>query len=137
MLMTRPLLPLVIGSWVLTGGMAIAAPPPAALHAVPAVRLVADGDFSATKDKYVEHARDQMAEWRHKIDAVGDKAGAQARDTAASAESDLNVAWRKAQAEANRLQGTGQDGWERVKGAFENASRDLTDTWNRAHPDAK
>ncbi|MEJ0070354.1 MAG: hypothetical protein WDO24_18440 [Pseudomonadota bacterium] len=135
--MTRQRTSLAIGVWLLTGGVAIAAQPPGPLGAEPSARLVADGDFTATKDKYVEQARDQLSDWRRKLDEVADKAGAQARSSSAAAQRDLDAAWRKTQAAEGRLEGASQDGWERVKISFEKASRDLKNTWSRVHPDSK
>ena len=91
----------------------------------------ADDDFSRTKDKYVAQAREQLEEWRHKLDALGDKANAQATTTSEQARSDVNAAWRRAQIEEKRLEGASEDGWARVKSSFERASDDLKDTWNR------
>jgi hypothetical protein len=135
--MTRHSITLALGSWVLIGGAALAAQPVAPERAARGIWLVADSDFSATKDKYVDQARDQMADWKRKLDDAGDKVGAQARTSSDAAERDLHTAWRKTQAAADRLQGASQDGWDRVKSSFERASRDLKETWNRVHPDAK
>jgi hypothetical protein len=135
--MTRQRLLLAIGSWALIGSAAIAAQPVVPERVAPGIWRVADNDFTATKDKYVDQARDQMADWKRKLDDAGDKVGAQARTSSDAAQRDLNTAWRKTQAAADRLQGASQDGWDRVKTSFEKASHDLKDTWNRVHPDAK
>lgn len=115
-----------------------APPAPAAPPAVQSgVRLVADNDFSATKDKYVAKAQETVDEWQRKINDAAHSTGAHAKATSDAAQVQLDEAWQKTQVEAKRLQATGADGWDRVKGAFEKASHDLSDAWSRAHPDSK
>jgi hypothetical protein len=90
-----------------------------------------DNSFDHTKDKYVSQAREQMDEWRHKLDELSDKANTQAHTTTESARGDIDAAWRRAQAEEKHLEGASEDGWAHVRSSFEKASQDLKDTWNR------
>jgi len=110
----------------LAGGAAFAAPLPA-VPANPAIHQVADDDsnynFQATKHRYVEQARDQMAEWRHRMDSVADRAGS-------AAHYDLERAWQRAKLEEYRLESATENGWKSAKNSFDEASETLKDKWN-------
>ena len=102
-----------------------------------AVVRVADSDFSTTKDRYVDKAQSTVDEWRRKLNAAADDAGAHARATGNAADADLNAAWQKTQAAAKQLAAASASQWDKARSSFEKASQDLTDRWNRAHPDNK
>jgi F0F1-type ATP synthase membrane subunit b/b' len=120
-------------------GVAAALPSALPMAGATATRIqpVADSDFSATKDHYLQKAQDTLDEWRRKLNEGADKAADQTRSASNTAEVDLRTAWQKTQAEAKRLSAASADQWERAKSSFEHASADLKDSWNRAHPDNK
>jgi hypothetical protein len=129
---------LVIGSVVaLAGGAAVAATLPPPVASQPAVLRVADTDCSTTKDRYIEKTQSTLDEWRRKLNATADDAGAHARATGNAADADLNAAWQKTQAAAKQVATASASQWDKAKSSFERASQDLTDRWNRAHPDNK
>ncbi len=129
---------LVIGSvFGLAGGPGVAATLPPVIASQPAVLRVADTDFSATKDRYLDKAHSTVDEWRRKLNVAADDAGAHARATGNAADADLNAAWQKTQVAAKQLAAASASQWDKAKSSFEKASQDLTDRWNRAHPDNK
>jgi hypothetical protein len=129
---------LVIGSlFGLAGGPGIAATLSPVVASQSAVVRVADSDFSTTKDRYVDKAQSTVDEWRRKLNAAADDAGAHARATGNAADADLNAAWQKTQAAAKQLAAASASQWDKARSSFEKASQDLTDRWNRAHPDNK
>jgi hypothetical protein len=130
--MIRTMLPLATTVLLLAPGSAGAAPSPVGAPAAPgALHWVAESDFSATKDRYVGQASDSLAEWRRKLDEFGDRASAQAHASKEAAERDLDTAWRRTQGAADQLGAASQDGWERAKGVYEKASRELKEAWDR------
>jgi len=129
---------LVIGSMFgLAGGPGVAATLPPVVVSQPAILRVADTDFSSTKDRYLDKAQGTVDEWRRKLNAAADDAGTHARATGKAADADLNAAWQKTQAAAKQLAAASSSQWDKAKSSFEKASQDLTDRWNRAHPDNK
>jgi Skp family chaperone for outer membrane proteins len=120
-----------------SAGIALASPPAVVPTPAPALQRVADSDASTAHDSYLEKAQSTLDAWRHKLNASAETAGAQARATSSSAQTDLNTAWQKTQAEAKRLSAASAGEWDRARRSFEKASEDLKDSWNRAHPDDK
>jgi hypothetical protein len=141
--MTARLASLALGSLLgFATGIGIAAALPSALPwagptTAARIQPVADSDFNATKDHYLQKAQDTLDEWRHKLNEGADKAADETRSASKTAEADLRTAWRKTQTEAKRLSAASADQWEHAKSSFERASADLKDSWNRAHPDSK
>jgi hypothetical protein len=108
-----------------------AARPPVAAPASPAIRHVADGDFDTGKDRYVAQAREEMAEWRRKLDRLADKAGEHTAATGEAAHQDLDRAWQRAKVEEGRLEVASHEGWGKLKESYEKASQNLKETWDR------
>jgi hypothetical protein len=48
-----------------------------------------------------------------------------------------NAAWNKAEAASRKLETVGAEGWEHAKTSFEQASRELAETWHKIHPEDK
>ena len=62
-------------------------------------------------------------------------AGAKRKEAGNAAENDLNNAWTKAETASSKLQTVGAESWESAKTSFEEASRELADTWHKIHPE--
>jgi len=75
-----------------------------------------------------------MAQWRSRIDdfAARTQAKATAADQAALPE--IQSAWSHVEQASTALDAAGEDGWDKAKAAFEQASRDLEATWARVGP---
>jgi hypothetical protein len=81
--------------------------------------------------------RHEMQEWERKLRDYSEKAEAKGREAGNAAENDLNKAWNKAEAASHKLETVGAEGWEHAKASFEQASRELAETWHKIHPEDK
>lgn len=115
-----------------------AAGQPMSLHASGApIRLVADGDFGAKKDEYVQRSKAEMREWQRKMHDAGETAGAKGQEASAATKSALRDAWAKTEAESRKLEAASAEGWDSATSSFEKASQNLKDTWHKIHPQDK
>jgi hypothetical protein len=113
-----------------------AAGQPMSLHASGApIRLVAEGDFGAKKDEYVQRSKSEMREWQRKMHDAGETAEAKGHEASAATKSALHDAWAKTETESRKLETASADGWDSAKRSFEKASQNLKDTWHKIHPD--
>ena len=126
---------LVVGSFVLMGVPPIAAGQSVASGAP--IGLAADSDSTADRDSYTRKARDEMQEWRQKLHDFGEKAEAKGRASSVAAKHDLNEAWTKTEAEADKLQSASAADWESAKISYEKTSRDLADAWDKIRSEDK
>jgi Skp family chaperone for outer membrane proteins len=101
------------------------------------VQLAAGGSSAADRDTYSQKAQDEVREWQRKLHDLGDKAEAKGKEADNAAESDLDGAWTRTQAESRKLQAAGAEDWENTKASFEKASHDLAEAWHKIHPDDK
>ena len=129
---------IVIGPLVLIGALP-AAPGQStlALGSGAPVLLAAGNDTPADRDTYTQQARDKMQEWQRKLHDFSEKAEAKGKEAGDAAGNDLNKAWTKAKAASSKLQTVGAESWESAKTSFEEASRELADTWHKIHPEDK
>lgn len=104
------------------------------------------GNGSTDKDSYTHQAQEQVELWKEKLGDAGDKVGsagkdvgnkasATGKDVSEATEKHLKQAWSKTQEAADKLQNTGDKGWQSAKAAYERASHDLARTWNKIHSD--
>lgn len=128
---------IVIGPLMLTGALPAAGQSAVAPVSSAPLRLAAGSEPAAERDAYIQKARDQMQEWQRKLHDLGDTAAAKGKEAGTAAEDDLNKAWTKAEAEADRLQTASAEGWENARTSFEEASRKLSDAWDKARPQDK
>ena len=129
---------IVIGRLMLIGALPTAAGySTLAIGSGAPVRLAAGGDSTADRDTYTQKARDEMQEWERKLRDYSEKAEAKGREAGNAAENDLNKAWNKAEAASHKLETVGAEGWEHAKTSFEQASRELAETWHKIHPEDK
>jgi hypothetical protein len=115
----------------LSAGLALAATvPAAAVPRVPSlgdtayINPVADSEFAAKKDEYMQSVKREMQEWGDKLHHVG-----------SHAEGDLDRAWIKTKNAAHQLQAASADDWGRARQGFENSMRALKDRWHKIHPE--
>jgi hypothetical protein len=78
-----------------------------------------------------------MQEWQRKLHDFSEKARANGQEASDAAGKDLNKAWSKVEAASRDLQTAGADGWDSAKAAFEKASHELADTWDKVRPQDK
>jgi hypothetical protein len=132
----RILIPsIVLGPLMLVGALPVAADQPAAFATQ--IQLAAGNDATGDRDTYSQKARDDMQEWQRKLHDFGTRTQAEGRKDAAAAQHDLNEAWSKAEATANKLQTAGEDGWENAKTSYEKASSDLANSWDKVRDQFK
>jgi uncharacterized membrane protein len=91
----------------------------------------AGSNAPADRDTYTQKARDDMQQWQQKLRDFSENAKAKGQQAGNAAENELNAAWTKTQAEAQKLQTAGAEGWQSAKTSYEKASHDLADAWDR------
>jgi hypothetical protein len=129
---------IIIGSFLLIGALPAAADQSTlVLGSSSPIRLAASGDPTGDRDTYTQKARDEMQEWRRKLDNFSKKAEAKGREASNAADNDLNKAWAKTKAASRKLQTTGTQGWESAKTSFEKASGELAAAWDKIQPNDK
>lgn len=109
----------------------------AATGSSPAVQSAAVGSAAADKETYTRKAKDDVQEWEQKLHKFSVKVEAGGRHDVSASEHDLNEAWDKTKAEANKLQTASDDDWVSAKASYEKAIRDLAIEWNRIRPEDK
>jgi hypothetical protein len=103
---------------------------PATGSAAPA-HSVAGAGPTTDRDTYTQKARDDMQQWQQKLHDFSENAKAKGQQAGDAAGNELNAAWTKTLAEAQKLQTTGADGWESAKASYEKASHELADAWDK------
>ena len=84
------------------------------------------------EDSFRLRVRDEMAEWRRKMQAFDEKTEAQSRRHINSAESRLRDAWDDTEVEARNVQTATERDWARTKRAYEAASHRMAVAWDKA-----
>jgi hypothetical protein len=129
---------LVIGPLMLSGAVVAFADSPAfSIGSEHSVQLAASGDATGDRDSFVQGARKKTAEWQLKLQALNDKAEANGKAAADTAQDDLHKAWVKVESASHQLETASGDGWNDAKTAFDTASGELTDAWHKRFPDKK
>jgi|GEM_PF-1412374 len=132
----RILIPsIVLGPLMLVGALPAAAGHPVAFATQ--IQLAAGSDPTGDRDTYSQKARDDVQAWQRKLHDFSAKTQAEGRKDATAAQHDLNEAWTKAEAAANKLQTAGADGWESAKISYEKASQDLASSWDKVRDQFK
>jgi len=117
-----------------------AASPAVAASTAPIVRqspfLLADNDdFTARKDEFVRKSSDEMAEWRNKIHAAGERAEAKGHEASAETKAQFNRTWAATEDGWQKLKAESAEGWDKTKGAYERSVTDLRTQWHKIHPE--
>jgi hypothetical protein len=85
------------------------------------LKLADDGDFAAHKDAYVQKMHNEMAEWRRKMHAGGERT-----------EAEVHGATERA---SRKLQAESAEGWNKTKTAYERSTAQLRMQWHKLHPE--
>ncbi len=102
-------------------GVAPASAEPA--RSAPAAAPVADRGATLQK------AREDLNDWRLKLDAFAEKAKTQCQAARAEAAEDLNTAWRKTKDAAARLETASAAEWASAKAKFKKESEAIAASW--------
>jgi hypothetical protein len=95
------------------------------------IQLAAAGDSSLDRDTYEKRARDDVQEWRQKLSKFSEKAKVKGQEEGTAVESDLNKAWAKTEAEAQKLQTATTEDWQSAKVSYESAAHELAVDWDK------
>ena len=82
-------------------------------------------------ETYRSRVRDELAEWRRKMQAFDEKMEAQGKRVAKATETQLRSAWDDIEVEARNVQEATARGWDRTKRSFEAASHRMAAAWER------
>ena len=99
------------------------------------LRLADDEDFAARKDAYVRKMHDEMAEWRRKMHATGERTEAAAHDASVDAKAHLDRTWSATERASRKLQAESAEGWDKTKTAYERSTAQLRMQWHKLHPE--
>jgi hypothetical protein len=123
--------------------MTMAGPSAVADHRAPllvneAPPKVADNDdFASRKDTYLRKTRNEMAEWRKKISAAGERTEAEGHEATADTKAHLNRTWAATERGWRKLKAESAEGWDKTKSAYEKSTGQLRVQWHQLHPDDK
>jgi hypothetical protein len=128
---------IVIGPLLLVGAWTAAAGQPAlALGWGAPIRSAAGAVSAADRDTYLGQARSDMQAWRQRLRDYSESANVEGqRDNSAAADV-LQAAWTRADAASRKLQTVGAADWDSARSAYEKASRDLADAWDKLRSEA-
>jgi len=121
--------------------MAVAGPPAVADHPAPLLvngsllKLADDQDFAARKDAYLQRTRNEMAEWRKKMHAAGEKAEAEAHEASADTKAHLDRTWNATERSWRKLKAESAEGWDKTKHVYERSTAELRTQWHKLHPE--
>jgi hypothetical protein len=98
---------------------------------------VADNDeFAARKEAYLQKSRNEMAEWRAKMHAKGERVETDGHEASAETKAHLNRTWTATERGWRKLQTESAEGWDKTKHAYERSTAELRVQWHRLHPEA-
>jgi hypothetical protein len=126
------------GPLLLMAGLPAMADHPTPLPANGALLTLADDEgFAARKDAYLRKMRNEMAEWRNKMHAAGERTEAAAHDASAETKAHLNRTWSATERGWRKLQAESAEGWDKTKKAYERSTAALRAQWHQLHPEDK
>lgn len=128
---------LVIGPLLLIGGLPAHADTHASSLGAGVIQIAASADATTDKDSFLQKAHEKTAEWRQKLQDLGDKAEAKGKAAGTATEDDVHKAWHKVEAASNRLETASSEEWQDAKAAFETASHEMANTWHKHYPTDK
>jgi hypothetical protein len=99
------------------------------------LKLADDGDFAARKDAYVQKMHNEMAEWRRKMHAGGERTEAEVHDASVDAKAHLDRTWSATERASRKLQAESAEGWNKTKTAYERSTAQLRMQWHKLHPE--
>ncbi len=125
---------LVVGPFVLAGTAQAGVTPSNSLRGIACTIHLADVESPADRKTYVLKKEARMEEWRSKINHFAERTQENATAAGDAASHEIQGAWRHVEQASSALDAAGDDGWDKAKAAFEQASRDLEATWARVGP---
>jgi hypothetical protein len=99
------------------------------------LKLADDEDFAARKDAYVRKMHQEMAEWRRKVHATGERTEAEVHDASVDAKAHLDRTWSATERTSRKLQAETAEGWDKTKIAYERSTAQLRMQWHKLHPE--
>jgi hypothetical protein len=99
------------------------------------LKFADDEDFAARKSAYVQKMHNEMAEWRSKMHATGERTEAQVREASTDAKAHLDRAWSATERAWHKLQAESAEGWDKTKTAYERSTAQLRTQWHKLHPE--
>jgi hypothetical protein len=103
----------------------------------PLLRVADNDDFAARKDAYLQQMRDEMTEWRKKMEAAGERAEAAGHEASAETKEHLKAAWTATERGWQKLETESAEGWDKTKTAYERSTVELRAQWHQIHPEDK
>jgi len=100
------------------------------------LKVTDNDDFAAQKDAYLQRTRNEMAEWRAKMHATGERVEAEGHEASAETKARLNRTWNATERGWRMLQTESAEGWDKTKHAYERSTADLRVQWHKLHPEA-
>jgi len=123
------------GPLLLMAGPAMADhPTPLLVHGT-LLTLADSEDFAARKNAYVQKMQNEMAEWRRKMHATGERTEAAAHDASADAKAHLDRTWSATERASRKLRAESAEGWDKTKTAYERSTAQLRTQWHKLHPE--
>jgi hypothetical protein len=120
---------------VIAGLPAVADHPARFLASGPLLKLADDQDFALRKQAYLQKIRNEMAEWRKKMHAAGEKTEAEAHEASANTKAHLDRTWAATERTWRKLQAESAEGWDKTKTAYERSTAELRTQWHKLHPE--
>ncbi len=99
------------------------------------LKLADDEDFAARKNAYVQKMHSEMAEWRRKMHAAGERTEVAVHDASADAKAHLDRTWSATERASRKLQAESAEGWDKTKHAYERSTAELRTQWHKLHPE--
>jgi hypothetical protein len=109
-------------------------PTPLLVHGT-LLTLADSEDFAARKHAYVQKMQNEMAEWRRKMHATGERTEAVAHDASADAKAHLDRTWSATERASRKLRAESAEGWDKTKTAYERSTAQLRTQWHKLHPE--
>jgi len=98
------------------------------------IQVASDDDGKAERSSYSAQARNELSEWRQKLQATASKGKAEGKEASAAVMTELDKAWDKADTACHRLEVAGSADWDTTKAAFQASTHELAETWHRTFP---
>jgi hypothetical protein len=86
---------------------------------------------TADRDSYVQQAREEMQQWKLKLQEFSDKTQTKAAEANIATQKDFNEAWAEADVASQKLKTVGAADWESAKSSFKKASQKLAAVWQK------
>ena len=95
------------------------------------VQPAAASDAADNQETFRARVRNELAEWRVKMQGFNKRTQADGKRHADAAETRLRKAWNKTKVEASRVQSATERDWEGVKASYDTAARELAAAWDK------